>query len=305
MQVRRCGVAVNSAISSVADQAPLKAKGYEIAPPDAAPANILEKIVWHKQSEVAAMQLAVSEDRVQQQLADLESDRQPKDFYGTLAQYREQPTLIAEVKKASPSKGILRADFDPVQIAQAYELGGANCLSVLTDQEFFQGGFANLAKIRAVVNLPLLCKEFIIDPYQILWARLHGADAVLLIAAILTDGDLQKFADLIAQLGMTALVEVHTAAELERVLKLDNVHLIGINNRNLENFEVTLAQTEALLANLSQAQRESYLWVSESGIYTRQDLDFVQACGAAAVLVGESLVKQPDITAGVQQLLLG
>ncbi len=300
MQVRRSPMVVSSEIA-----AQLESKGYEIAPTDAEPANILEKIVWHKQGEVAAMAVAVPMAEVQQRLDKLGNDAKPRDFYGTLAQYQEQPALIAEVKKASPSKGTLRADFDPIQIAQAYELGGANCLSVLTDEKFFQGGFENLVKIRRAVNLPLLCKEFIIDTYQIFWARLHGADAVLLIAAILTDDDLQEFTNLIAQLGMTALVEVHTAAELERVLKLSNVRLIGINNRNLENFEVTLAQTEALLANLSQAQRESYLWVSESGIYTRQDLDFVQACGAAAVLVGDSLVKQADITQGVKQLLGG
>jgi indole-3-glycerol phosphate synthase len=300
MKVRRYSAEVNTEI-----EAQLKTKGYEIAPPNAQPANILERIVWHKQAEVAGMAVAVPIAQVQQGLDDLGNDAKPRDFYGTLAQYREQPALIAEVKKASPSKGVLRADFDPVEIARAYELGGANCLSVLTDQKFFQGGFENLVKIHPVVNLPLLCKEFIIDPYQILWARLHGADAVLLIAAILTDEDLQEFANLIAQLGMTALVEVHTAAELERVLKLSNIRLIGINNRNLENFEVSLAQTEALLANLSQTQREAYLWVSESGIYTRQDLDFVQACGAAAVLVGESLVKQQDITEGVKQLLVG
>ena len=214
-----------------------------------------------------------------------------------------KPALIAEVKKASPSKGLFRKDFDPIAIAQAYERGGASCLSVLTDRDFFQGGFENLQLVRQAVELPLLCKEFIIDPYQIYLGRSHGADAVLLITAILTDKELTELQALIHELGMAALVEVHTQAELDRVLQIPDVRLIGINNRNLENFVVELEQTKILMDRLDPVTRDKYLWVSESGIYTRQDLDFVQSCGARSVLVGESLIKQENIEDAITNLL--
>ena len=277
-----------------------KNKGYAIAAPTDAPQNILEKIVWHKELEVTAMYAHAPIESVQ---ANLVNVQQPRDFYGSLQNSHLKPALIAEVKKASPSKGVFRADFDPVAIAQAYERGGASCLSVLTDTEFFQGGFQNLQLVRQAVDLPLICKEFIIDPYQIYLGRSHGADAVLLIAAILTDAELISLQALIHELGMTALVEVHTQAELDRVLQIPNVRLIGINNRNLENFVVDLEQTKILMDRLDPAIRSKYLWVSESGIYNRQDLDFVQSCGASAVLVGESLIKQENIEEAVNSLL--
>ncbi|MFO0209840.1 MAG: indole-3-glycerol phosphate synthase TrpC, partial [Pseudanabaena sp.] len=147
-------------------------------------------------------------------------------------------------------------------------------------------------------------KEFIIDPYQIYWGRSHGADAILLITAILTDADLSELQALIHQLGMAALVEVHTQEELDRVLQIPDVRLIGINNRNLENFVVELEQTKVLMDRLDPDTRNKYLWVSESGIYTRQDLDFVKNCGASAVLVGESLIKQENIKEAVKSLIL-
>ena len=275
-------------------------KGYAIAPLTDAPQNILEKIVWQKEREVAQMYAQESLDAVKARLADGQPAR---DFYGNLQNSRTKPALIAEVKKASPSKGVFREDFDPQAIAKAYEIGGASCLSVLTDAEFFQGGFENLQLVRQVVDLPLLCKEFIIDPYQIYWGRSHGADAVLLIAAILTDADLTELQALIHQLGMTALVEVHSQEELDRVLQISDVRLIGINNRNLENFVVELEQTKILMDRLDPETRNKYLWVSESGIYTHQDLDFVQNCGASAVLVGESLIKQENIEKAVKNLL--
>ena len=275
-------------------------KGYAIAPLTDAPQNILEKIVWQKEREVAQMYAQESLDAVKARLADGQPAR---DFYGNLQNSRTKPALIAEVKKASPSKGVFREDFDPQAIAKAYEIGGASCLSVLTDAEFFQGGFENLQLVRQVVDLPLLCKEFIIDPYQIYWGRSHGADAVLLIAAILTDADLTELQALIHQLGMTALVEVHSQEELDRVLQISDVRLIGINNRNLENFIVELEQTKILMDRLDPETRNKYLWVSESGIYTHQDLDFVQNCGASAVLVGESLIKQENIEKAVKNLL--
>jgi indole-3-glycerol phosphate synthase len=291
MQVRRqpeFAEAVNSA------------SGYAIATPKDQPQNILEKIVWHKQREVARMYANLPLAAVQAQAIAAPS---PRDFYASLQNAPSAPALIAEVKKASPSKGLLREDFDPVAIAQAYQRGGASCLSVLTDAEFFQGSFENLQLVRQAVDLPLLCKEFIIDPYQIYWGRSHGADAVLLIAAILTDTDLSEFQALIHQLGMTALVEVHTQEELDRVLQIGDVRLIGINNRNLENFVVDLAQTQTLMMSLDLDIRQKYVWISESGIYTRQDLDLVQNCGAGAVLVGESLIKQPNIELAVNSLL--
>lgn len=275
-------------------------KGYAIAAPTDAPQNILEKIVWHKEQEVAQM---YATEPIESIKAKLTSISPPRDFYGSLQNSHIKPALIAEVKKASPSKGVFRKDFDPVAIATAYERGGASCLSVLTDREFFQGGFENLQLVRQAVELPLLCKEFIIDPYQIYLGRSHGADAVLLIAAILTDAELTSLQALIHQLGMTALIEVHTQAELDRVLQIPDVRLIGINNRNLENFVVELEQTKILMDRLDPATRDKYLWVSESGIYTRQDLDFVQRCGASAVLVGESLIKQENIEYAVNNLL--
>ena len=184
-------------------------KGYAIADPNDAPRNILEKIVWHKEREVAQMYENQPIESIKAKLANVS---QPRDFYGSLQKAHIKPALIAEVKKASPSKGVFREDFDPVAIATAYERGGASCLSILTDAQFFQGSFANLQLVRQAVNLPLLCKEFIIDAYQIYLGRSYGADAVLLIAAILTDAELISLQALIHQLGMTALVEVHTQA---------------------------------------------------------------------------------------------
>lgn len=274
-------------------------RGYAIATSSDQPQNILEKIVWQKEHEVAQMYAGEPLESFKTKAVDLPV----KDFYKSLQNSQIKPALIAEVKKASPSKGVFREDFDPVMVAQAYERGGASCLSVLTDQHFFQGGFTNLQLVRQAVELPLLCKEFIIDPYQIYMGRSHGADAVLLIAAILTDADLTELQALIHDLGMTALVEVHTQAELDRVLKIPDVRLIGINNRNLETFVVNLEQTQILMDKLSPEIKSKYLWVSESGIYTRQDLDFVQNCGASAVLVGESLIKQSNIEEAARSLL--
>jgi indole-3-glycerol phosphate synthase len=213
-----------------------------------------------------------------------------------LQQGKTNPALIAEVKKASPSKGILREDFDPVAIATAYEAAGASCLSVLTDEKFFQGSFEYLAQVRQAVQIPLLCKDFILYPYQIYLARSYGADAVLLIAAVLSDCDLAYNLKIVKAMGMTALVEVHTLAELDRVLDLEGATLIGINNRNLEDFSVSLDVTCQLMAQRQAAIAEkSILMVSESGLYTASDLKIVRQAGANAVLIGESLIKDaPD-----------
>jgi len=263
--------------------------------------HILEEIVSHKRQEVAQMQQELPLASLRQQLNAAPTVR---NFLTALQENPSQPSLIAEVKKASPSRGIIRADFDPVAIAQAYERGGAACLSVLTDQKFFQGSFDNLANVRSQVALPLLCKEFIINSYQIYLARTVGADAVLLIAAILSDRELQDFLRIIHDLGMNALVEVHTLAELDRVLKLDNLSLVGINNRNLEDFTLDLGITQQLLAQRQQQlQSLDITVVSESGLYTPADLSLVTEAGVRAVLIGESLVKQNDVEQAVRNLL--
>ncbi|MBD2775067.1 indole-3-glycerol phosphate synthase TrpC [Iningainema tapete] len=261
--------------------------------------HILDEIVWHKKQEVAQMQQDIPLVALQKQLNAASAVR---DFLQALQQSPSNPSLIAEVKKASPSRGIIRADFDPVAIAQAYERGGAACLSVLTDEKFFQGGFENLRAVRKHVDLPLLCKEFIIDSYQIYLARTAGADAVLLIAAILTDEQLQDFLRLIHDLGMNALIEVHTLEELDRVLKLEDARLVGVNNRNLQNFTVDVGITQELLTQ-RQEQLRGITAVSESGLYTPADLAIVALSGARAVLVGESLVKQPDVEQATRILL--
>ncbi|WP_016952144.1 indole-3-glycerol phosphate synthase TrpC [Anabaena sp. PCC 7108] len=265
---------------------------YQIAMPDSTPNNILEEIVWQKEIEVEQM-------RERQPLAELHktilSAPPTRDFVAALRQGKTKPALIAEVKKASPSKGVLRADFDPVEIAKSYQAGGASCLSVLTDTKFFQGSFENLSLVRAAVDLPLLCKEFIIYPYQMYLARINGADAILLIAAILSDQDLQYFVKIANKLKMAALIEVHSLEEIDRVLPLDGVKLVGINNRNLEDFSVDLQTTCQLLsARGSQLQEKNIFVVSESGLHNSEDISVVETAGVSAVLIGESLVKQPD-----------
>ncbi|WP_066382928.1 indole-3-glycerol phosphate synthase TrpC [Anabaena sp. CA = ATCC 33047] len=273
---------------------------YQVVLDDAQPQNILEEIVWHKETEIGQMREKVPLRELQKQALTAPPTR---DFVAALRQGRTKPALIAEVKKASPSKGVFREDFDPVAIALSYQQGGASCLSVLTDVKFFQGGFDNLAKVRATVDLPLLCKDFVIYPYQMYLARVKGADAVLLIAAILSDQDLQYCVKIAKALNMAALIEVHNLAELDRVLALDGVTLVGINNRNLEDFSVDLQTTCQLLeARSSQLQERNILVVSESGLHTPDDLSVVSQAGASAVLIGESLVKQPDPEIAIARL---
>jgi indole-3-glycerol phosphate synthase len=273
---------------------------YQSKIPNTEPRHILEEIVWYKEVEVAKMRDRLPLLKLRQQVATVAP---PKDFLGALQQAKTNPALIAEVKKASPSKGIIREDFNPVAIAKAYEAGGASCLSVLTDSKFFQGSFDNLDLVRQAVDLPLLCKEFILYAYQIYFARAKGADAVLLIAAILSDRDLQYFVKIIQSLGMTALIEVHTLAELDRVLTIEGVNLIGINNRNLEDFSVSLQTTQNLLEARKEVIKERNITiVSESGLQQPEDLIFVREAGAKAVLIGESLVKQNDIQAAIKAL---
>lgn len=273
---------------------------YLVKVPGAEPQHILEEIVWQKEKEIDQMRETTPLIELQKQAKDAPPVR---DFLAALRHGKTTPAVIAEVKKASPSKGVIREDFDPIAIAQAYQAGGASCISVLTDEKFFQGSFAYLRQIRNVVEVPLLCKEFVIYPYQIYLARVHGADAVLLIAAILSDRDLQYFIKIARALGMTPLIEVHTLEELDRVLQLEGVTLVGINNRNLENFSVDLQTTCSLLAQRgSQLQERGILVVSESGLFTAADLQQVNQAGAAAVLIGESLVKQADVAGAIGTL---
>jgi len=273
---------------------------YQVVLPDADPRHILEEIVWQKEVEVDQMRERVP---LAELLSRVKTAPAPRDFKEALRSGKTRPALIAEVKKASPSKGVIREDFDPVAIAKSYSQGGASAISVLTDKKFFQGSWENLAQVRAAVELPVLCKDFIIYPYQIYLARTYGADAVLLIAAILSDQDLQYFVKIAKALSMTPLIEVHTLSELDRVLPLDGVTLVGINNRNLEDFSVDLQTTSQLLAERgNQLQERGILVVSESGLHKTADLEQVTSAGATAVLIGESLVKQPDPAVAIASL---
>lgn len=210
--------------------------------------------------------------------------------------------LIAEVKKASPSAGVIRSPFDPVAIALEYERAGATCLSVLTDEKFFQGSLEYLRAIRQTVALPLLRKDFVIDERQVLEAVEWGADAILLIVAILTDAALERLHAVAREAGMAVLVEVHDAVELDRALRV-GASLIGVNNRDLKTFQVDLGTTERLAARLPATFRDREGWlVAESGIRTRADVERLARCGAGAILVGEALMREKEIGVKVREL---
>lgn len=256
--------------------------------------TILDKIVATKLSEIAAAQATRPEAELRARLADAGPAR---DFFAALA--ADGPIkLIAEVKKASPSAGVIRPDFDPVDIARTYESHGATCLSVLTDEPYFQGRLEYLEQIRAAVTLPVLRKDFILDTYQLVEARVAGADAVLLIAECLDDCNLRKLFNEAVELGMTPLVELYEPENLPRVLEA-GATLVGVNNRNLHTFEVDLDHT---LRMREQVPAECLL-VGESGIRTHADVQKLSAAGVDAILVGESLTREPDIGAAVDRLL--
>lgn len=256
--------------------------------------TILEKIVVTKRREVAEARQRRPEIELRAALADAPPVR---DFFAPLAV--EGPIrLIAEVKKASPSAGVIRADFDPVAIAQIYEAHGAACLSVLTDEPYFQGSLDYLRAVKAAVELPVLRKDFLIDSYQLLEARSAGADAVLLIAECLDDCSLRKLHNEALELGLTPLVELYEPANLPRVLEA-GATLIGVNNRNLHTFEVDLEHT----LRLRREVPNDCVLVGESGIRTRADVLRLEAAGVDAILVGESLMREPDIGAAVDRLL--
>lgn len=256
--------------------------------------TMLDEIVQSKRREVDAARRRMPLEELEVQAAEAPPVR---DFRAALA--GPGPIqLIAEVKKASPSAGIIRADFEPISIARAYQGHGAACLSVLTDVPYFQGHLSYLARIRASVAIPLLRKDFLIDEYQVVEARMAGADAVLLIAEILDDARLAALLARARALGMTALVEFHDAANLPRVLA-SGADLVGINNRDLHRFATDLDQTLRLR---DQIPPEVVL-VSESGIRDRRDVERLEAAGVSAVLVGETLMRASDIGQAVEELL--
>lgn len=260
--------------------------------------DILKKIVAHKVEEVAAAKSAASLEELKARIGDLEDT--PRGFERHLreAAASDWTAIIAEVKKGSPSKGIIREDFDPLEIAEIYQDNGATCLSVLTDEKFFLGHLRFLALIRETVSLPLLRKDFICDPYQIYEARAAGADAILLIAAMLDLGQLREFHAIAHEIHLDVLLEVHDEKEMETALQT-GCTLIGVNNRNLRTFEMDLGTT-GRLARMMPPER---LLVAESGINSRDDIERLQRDGARAFLIGESLMRQEDIGAALQGLL--
>ena len=255
--------------------------------------DILEEIAEYKRGFVAERKRGRS-------LADLRSHArdspEPEDFQAVLM--REGMALIAEVKKASPSKGVIRADFDPEAIADTYASNGASCLSVLTDEAYFQGCDAYLQAAKAASGLPALRKDFTVDEYQLHEARVIGADAILLIVALMDSTQLDDYLGLADELGLSALVEVHDGAELARANSA-GCELIGVNNRNLRTFETTLETTFELLENMPGAATV----VSESGINHREDAERLHEAGVDAILVGEALMREDDIGAKVRELL--
>ncbi|HXI84864.1 MAG TPA: indole-3-glycerol phosphate synthase TrpC [Verrucomicrobiae bacterium] len=258
--------------------------------------NILDTIVAEKKLEVAKLR---SQAGKLKQTATTRKDF--RDFAGTLRR-DDGVALVAEVKKASPSAGVIVKDFDAIRIARDYEAAGALALSVLTDEKFFQGRIEYLQQIRDAVRLPLLRKDFVIDEVQVYESVVRGADAILLIVAILDDAQLKGFRELASQMRLAALVEVHDEAELDRALG-SGAEIIGVNNRDLRDFSVSLATTEKLAAKLKRGMCGKHTLVAESGIHVRADVERVAKAGANAILVGESLMRSGDIVGKVKELL--
>jgi indole-3-glycerol phosphate synthase len=259
--------------------------------------DVLARICADKRVEVERRKRAKPLDAV---IAEARTASAPRGFRAALERKAASgtPALIAEIKKASPSRGLIRADFDPPTLARAYDAGGAACLSVLTDGPYFQGEDAHLQAARAAVSLPVIRKDFMLDPYQVHEARAMGADCILLIMAALDDATAKMLSRTAQDLRMDVLAEVHDAAELDRALALSGT-MIGINNRNLKTLKVDLATFETLAPRVPRGR----FLVAESGMKSAEDLARLQAAGAHAFLVGESLMAQPDVAAATRALL--
>ena len=274
---------------------------YAIPHKDSKARNILEEIIWHKDLEISNFKKSVPLESL---IKKIEGLPQTKNFINEIIHSINKPAIIAEIKKASPSKGIIREDFNPSKIASIYERCGASCISVLTDEKFFKGSFEILSTVRETTNLPLLCKDFIISAYQIYKARCSGADAVLFIAAILTNADLIYLKKIADKLNLDVLVEVHDKSELQRIIKLNCFNLIGINNRDLKTFSTDLKVTTNLMNNLSNdVIKENKVFISESGIHDNKDLKMLENNGIKGVLIGERFMKEKDIENSFKTLL--